>query len=198
MPNFDKYMAPNMLSLNDSYAVKILLCYFLKQINRPITPDQLTEIATADGVVNYFVYTETMQQMLDAGTLLLNTDESGIQYYSLSDIAKAGADDFKKLVPKSFRDRILASGLKFFAKLKNDHNVTCAVSPSDKGFSVDCVCRDGDLVLMDMKLFAPDEEQAQMLKDAIMLNPTAFYGKVLDFASGNTEYVPSPQEINDL
>lgn len=198
MPNFDKYMAPNMLSLNDTYAVKILLCYFLRQINRPITPDQLMEIATADGVVNYFVYTETMEQMLSSGMLLLQTDSNGVQYYVLSEMAKAGADDFKKLVPKSFRDRILASGLKFFAKLKNDHNVNCTVSSSDNGYSVNCVCRDGELVLMDLKLFAPDDEQAQMLKDAIMLDPTAFYGKVLDFASGNTEYTPTVQEIDDL
>lgn len=187
-----------MLSLNDTYAVKILLCYFLRQINRPITPDQLTEIATADGVVNYFVYTETMEQMLASGMLLLETAPDGVQYYSLSEIAKAGADDFKKLVPKSFRDRILASGLKFFAKLKNDHNVTCTVSEADNGYSVNCICRDGELTLMDLKLFAPDEEQAQLLKDGIMRDPTAFYGKVLDFASGNTEYTPTVQEIDDL
>ena len=64
MANFDRYVTPNMLNLTDSYAVKILICYFLRQINRPITPEQLTEIATADGVINYFVYTEAMNQKI--------------------------------------------------------------------------------------------------------------------------------------
>ncbi len=198
MANFDKYVTANMLNLTDSYAVKILICYFLRQINRPITPDQLTEIATAEGVVNYFVYTEAIEQMLEAGTIVLETDESGVGYYSLSAKGMAGADDFKKLVPKSFRDRILSSGLKFFAKLKNEHDVKCAVTQSGKGYMVSCICTDNDLILMDLKLFAPDIEQAQMLCDRIMLNPTEFYSKVLDFASDNKEYDPDLEEVDDL
>ncbi len=198
MANFDKYVTANMLNLTDSYAVKILICYFLRQINRPITPDQLTEIATADGVVNYFIYVEAIEQMLDAGTILLETDEDGMQYYILSDVGRAGADDFKKLVPKSFRDRILSSGLKFFAKLKNQQDVKCSITQSGKGYNVVCICTDNDLVLMDLKLFAPDLEQAQMLRDKILLNPTEFYSKVLDFATENKEYDPEPKEVDDL
>ncbi len=197
MANFDRYVTPNMLNLTDSYAVKILICYFLRQINRPITPDQLTEIATADGVINYFVYTEAMNQMLEAKTVTI-VEEDGVSYYALSPIATAGADDFKKIVPKSFRDRILASGLKFFAKLKNDHDVKCTVEECDRGYTVRCICTDGSLVLMDLKLFAPDAEQAQMLRDRILLDPTAFYGKVLDFASDNEEYKPIPEEVNEF
>lgn len=198
MANFDKYVTPNMLNLTDSYAVKILICYFLRQINRPITPDQLTEIATADGVINYFVYTEAINQLLEAQTLTLETDEDGISYYALSPIARAGADDFKKIVPKSFRDRILASGLKFFAKLKNEQDVKCTVCEDGRGYAVRCICTDGPLVLMDLKLFAPDIEQAQMLREKIMLDPTSFYSKVLDFASQNEEYKPIPEEADDL
>ena len=66
MDNFEKFLTPNMLSLTDSYAVKILICYFLKEIDRPVTPEQLTEIALSDGILNYFYYTEAMNSMLEA------------------------------------------------------------------------------------------------------------------------------------
>ena len=198
MANFDRFITPNMLNLTDSYAVKILICYFLRQIDRPITPNQLTEIATADGVVNYFIYTEAIEQMLEAGTIVVEKDEDGTEFYVLSKIGKAGAEDFKKLVPKSFRDRILASGLKFFAKLSNEQNVKCDISDTESGYEVHCVCTDNDLLLMDLKLFAPDLEQATMLKDKMLLNPAEFYGKVLDFASENTEYKPEPEELDEL
>ncbi len=197
MANFDKYVTPNMLSLTDTYAVKILLCYFLRQINRPITPDQLTEIATADGVLNYFIYTEALNQMLEAGTITIEESE-GEEYYHLSPMGRAGAEDFKKIVPKSFREKILSSGLKFFAKLKNDRDVKINITEQQKGYMVNCLCTDGNMVLMDMKLFAPDKEQATMLADKIMLNPSDFYGKVLDFAVNNEEYKPSPEEVDDL
>ena len=197
MANFEKYITPNMLSLTDTYAVKILLCYFLWQINRPITPDQLTEIATADGILNYFVYTEALNQMLEAGTVTLE-EQDGEQYYHLSQLGKAGAEDFKKIVPRSFREKILSSGLRFFAKLKNDRDVKISITEQNKGYIVNCHCSDGNMVLMDLKLFAPDKEQASMLADKIILNPSDFYGKILDFAINNEEYNPEPKEVDDL
>ena len=69
-----------MMSLQDKYAIKILLCYFLRQINRPITPNQLAEIATADGIVNYFTYAETVEEMLRDEMMKLETVDE-INYY---------------------------------------------------------------------------------------------------------------------
>ena len=91
MDNFDKYITPNMLSLTDSYAVKILICYFLNQIDRPVTPDQLTEIATADNIINYFYYTEAIEAMLESKTILKENID-GVEYFTLSELGRAGAD----------------------------------------------------------------------------------------------------------
>ncbi len=194
MDSVEKFISPNMLSLTDSYAVKILLCFFLKQIERPVTPNQLMEIATADGIVNYFYYTEAIDGMLDAGTIEKEEIE-GSDYYVLSEMGKKGADEFKNLVPKSFRDKILSSGLKLFAKLKNEHDVKCEIEKLDKGYSINCKCFDMDVVLMDLKLFAPDVDQARLMKEKILLNPTEFYGKVLDYALDNEEYIPDITQL---
>ncbi len=189
MEGFEKFITPNMLSLTDSYAVKILICYFLKEIDRPVTPEQLTEIATADGIINYFYYTEAINSMLEANTILVEKID-GKTYYVLSEIGRNGAESFKNIVPKSFRDKILSSGLKLFAKIKIDNDVKCEITPLEKGFNVECKCYDMDVILMDLKLFAPDEEQAILIKEKIMLNPTDFYGKILNYALENQQYVP--------
>lgn len=189
MDTFEKFLTPNMLSLTDSYAVKILICYFLKEIDRPVTPEQLTEIATSDGILNYFYYTEAMNSMLEAKTIEIKNID-GVDYYFLTEMGRAGADSFKTIVPKSFRDKILAAGLKLFAKLKIEHDVKCEITKLNKGYSVSCICNDNDVILMDIKLFAPDEEQATLIKDKIMQNPTEFYGKVLNYAIENEQYVP--------
>ena len=195
--NYEKYITPNMLNLTDTYAVKILICYFLRQINRPITPDQLVEIATEDGIVNYFIFTEAVNQLLEAKTIMLE-ERDGDEVYVLSELAKFGADDFKRMVPKSFRDKILSSGLKFFAKLKNQNDVKISISEQSRGFSVNAICTDGGLTLMDLRLYAPDREQAELLADKIMMNPSDFYSTVLDYAIENEEYEPEAKEVNDL
>lgn len=189
MDNFDKFITPNMLSLTDTYAVKILICFFLKQIDKPVTPQQLLEISTDDGIINYFYYTEAIEAMLEAGTIISERINDK-DHYVLSEIGKNGADSFKKLVPKSFRDKILTSGMKLFAKLKLEHDVKCEIKQGEKGCIVECLCFDMDIVLMDLKLFAPDMEQAELIKEKILLNPTDFYGKILDYALENEEFVP--------
>ena len=61
--------------------------------------------------------------MLENGTLELAEIE-GTNYYRLTEKGIEGAEKFKKLVPKSFRDKIYAAGLRLFVKLKNDRDVS--------------------------------------------------------------------------
>ena len=51
--NPEAHISENMKNISDVYEVQILLAYFLGQINQLCTPNQLTEIATGEGVVNY-------------------------------------------------------------------------------------------------------------------------------------------------
>lgn len=177
----------------DVYEVKILLAYFLNKIERPVTPAQLNEIATGDGVVNYFLYVEAVEQMLKNGTLALVEDE-GTDYYVLTESGRSGADSFKTLVSKSVRDRIYASGLRLFAKLRAEREIRFELTPLSNGYSVRAVCEDGGMTLMDLTLFAPDKEHAEFIKSKILMNPSEFYGKILDFVIENEEYVPSVSE----
>lgn len=188
--NPEEHVSDNMKNVSDVYEVQILLAYFLNQINQLCTPNQLTEIATGEGVVNYFVYTEAISRMLTNQTLELAEIEGG-SYYRLTEKGKEGADKFKKLVPKSFRDKIYAAGLRLFAKLKNERDVTFEITPAEKGYNVHCRCCDNELALMDITLYAPDEEQANYIKSKILMNPTDFYCKVVDYIIENEEYVPA-------
>jgi len=194
MDSFEKFITPNMLSLTDSYAVKVLICYFLNQIDRPVTPEQLLEIATAENIINYFYYTEAISDMVETETILIEKIDD-VEHYILSDLGKAGAESFKTIVPKSFRDKILSSGMKLFAKLRIEQDVKCEIEQLEKGYSVSCFCKDIDVILMDLKLFAPDFEQANLIKEKILQNPTDFYGNVLDYVLDNKEYVPNIDEI---
>ena len=65
MIKHNDYLNPE-LKLDDTYEIKILLAYFMWQLGRPITRDQLTEIATADRYVNYFLNSEDVRQQNDS------------------------------------------------------------------------------------------------------------------------------------
>ena len=196
MPKPEEFISNDMKNVSEVYQVQILLAYFLNQINHLCTLNQLLEIATGDGIVNYFVYTEAVSSMLDNG-VIEQVEIEGTTYYRLTEKGRVGSETFKKQVPKSFRDKIYASGLRLFARLKNERDVSFNVEKTDKGYMVNCKCMDNEIPLMDITLFAPDEEQANYIKAQIKMNPTDFYCNVLDFIISNKEYVPSSVQ-NDL
>ena len=189
MPNPEEFISDEMKNVSEVYQVQILLAYFLNQINQLCTPQQLLEIATGDGIVNYFVYVEAVSQMQSAGTIEL-AEVEGEQIYRLTEKGKTVAEAFKHQVPKSFRDKIYAAGLRLFARLKNERDVTFKTEKVEKGYAVHCNCTDNGLKLMEMTLFAPDEEQAEFIKAKIRMNPSEFYCKVLDYIIDNKEYDP--------
>ncbi len=192
--NFEKYVSPNMLNLTDIYAVKVLICYFLYQINRPVSPRQLTEIATGDGIVNYFFFMEAVSSMLETGMVSLE-DTGDSEKYVLQEKGKRCAIEFKSIVPQSFRDRIMTAGIQFFTRLKNDNTLKIEIEEKKIGCMLHCTCNDAnDVNLMQLSLFAPDKEQAELMKKRLMLDPSAFYSKVVDYLLENKEPVPQLPE----
>lgn len=171
---------PDVLNPKEVYEVKLLLAYFLNQIEMPCTPVQLMEIATGEGIVDYFLYTQAIKEMLESGTIK-SEERDGTVYYVLSEKGRAGAESFKRLVPKSVRDRILASGLRLFAKIKNEQNVTASIEDTDKGCTVKCTVTDSGVELMQLSLFAPDREQAEHIKRKMASNPSELYGRIMDY-----------------
>ncbi|MBR1764633.1 MAG: DUF4364 family protein [Ruminococcus sp.] len=189
-------ITPEVFSPVDVYEVKILLAYFLNKIARPVTAAQLMEIATSDNVVNYFLYIEAIQQMVDNGTVAVE-EQQGTEVYVLTESGRRGAVDFKSLVNKSVRDRIYAAGLKLFARLRAEQEASFEITETPSGCTVRCVCQDAGMTLLDMTLLAPDREQAEFIRSKIALNPSAFYSKVLDYVIANEEYVPDLSQDED-
>ena len=187
--NFGKYVEPNMLTLKDVYEAKILLSYFLFQIDRPCTPMQLIDICEQSGVMDYFLYSAAITDMEQNGIVELKSID-GTEQYVLSDKGRDGAEDFKAIVAPSLRKKIYATGLMFFARLKNERDVSFEVTEHGKGYLVRCKCCDGDSTLMDISLYAPDSDQAEFIKAKIGANPSAFYSQVMDFIIDNQEYLP--------
>lgn len=80
--------------------------------------------------------------------------------------------------------------------LKYESEVKIEYIELDKGYYVHCRCLDIGDDLLDLKLFAPDRTQAEMIGNKIMLNPTGFYSKILSFALENKEEEFNPDDYN--
>ena len=179
---------------DSAHAAKVLLCFLLEKLDRPIEEKQLYEIAMNSGVVNYFYYNDAMSELLKNGSVT-RQERDGTAYIILEEKGRWGADYFNDTVPYYFRKQLLSEALRYFARLRRESEADVEIIPKDNGCDVRCVIKDGKLELMKIDLYAPDEEQAGLLKEKIMLDPLEFYKKVIGFALGLEE--PKP-EIGDI
>ena len=75
----------------------------------------------------------------------------------------------------------------YFARLKRESEADIEITEVSNGCEVNCTIKDTSFDLMRISLYAPDYDQAKVIKDKILLNPTDFYSKVISFALENEE-----------
>lgn len=173
--------------IKDLPTLNILLCYLLHRIERPVEVEQLYEIAMETEIINYFYYQDSINYLLTNKLLTIEKNSSGKQCYVVQPKGKACAEQLKSYAPKSYRDKAVLVALKYFARLKYEQEIKIDYLPSEHGCYINIRCIDAKYDLMDMKLFAPDLEQAKLVGEKIMLNPAGFYGKIIDFVLSNEE-----------
>ncbi|MCM1024344.1 MAG: DUF4364 family protein [Prevotella sp.] len=172
--------------LNSAHRVRVLICYLLDRLKQPVAEEQLREIAAESGVVNYFYYSEALEGLLKNGSLA-RVERDGVAYIEPTEKGRFGADYFNDTVPLYFRREILKAAMYYFARLERENSAAIDVTETDNGCEVNCRIGDADYDLMRISLYAPDGEQAELIKEKIMLDPAEFYRRVLGYALENKE-----------
>ena len=185
--NIMKMAARADIEIKDVPTLNILLCYLLYKIDRPVSPDQLYDIAIGTGVVNYFYYQDSIGYLLKNGHIISEKDENGEECYILQPKGKECAKQLKNYAPKSYRDRLVLAALRYFARVQYEKELKIEYEPVGNGYYTHVRCVDTNFDLMDLKLYAPDLAQAKLIGEKILLNPAGFYGKVIEVALSNEE-----------
>lgn len=194
----DKYifkMSENAnTEIKDVPTLNILICYLLSKIDKPVITEQLYEILISTGIVNYFCYQDSIAFLLENGHIKSVPDDNGCNCYVLMPKGLECAKELKKYAPKSYRDKLVLTALRYFSRLKLEQEIKIDYSDAENGCYVRIRCLDVKNDLMDLKLFAPDMTQAKLIGEKIMLDPAGFYSKLMDLVFSNEEV---PYDLTD-
>lgn len=174
---------PQLVDVN---TVKILICYLLNRLGRDISENELYEICVMGEIMDYFLYTDAIDELLKNETIFLR-ERDGEKYYEISEKGKIGSEDFKLMVPGFFRDRALSYAMKYLARKQAERDVKFEITESESGCKVRCRYLGIGEDMLDFTLFTPDDIQAELVKDKILRNPTEFYAKLIKFITENEE-----------
>lgn len=172
--------------LSSVHDVKIAICYMLNKLDRPVTEEQLYEIVLNSEVINYFFYTEAIAELFKSGALSRKSI-NGTELILLEEKGRLSSDYYNEFIPYYFRKRILRAAFSFFAKLKCESDADISINQVHNGYEVECTIKDTSFDLMRLSVYAPDMEQAEIIKEKIRLNPAGFYNKIITFALNNEE-----------
>lgn len=195
MEEYTKMSELAYTELRDLQTVKILICYLLYRLHKPIEADNLYDIAVSTEIINYFYYQDAMDYLIINNSIIETVNDENVKIYTLTEKGENCAKTLREYVPKSYRDKIVVAALKYFAKLKYESEVKIEYIKLETGYYVHCRCLDIKDDLMDLKLYAPDLTQAKILGKNIMKNPTGFYSNILNFALDNQEEKFDPDSL---
>ena len=168
------------------HSVKIAVCYLLDEIEKPISEQELYEIVMKSEAVNYFHYNQAIDELLKSGAVT-KFEENDENFFQLEEKGRPRAECYNDYVPYHFRKRLLKSAFAFFSAQKRDKEAKIDITETATGYNVDCTIGGDELELMHFSIYAPDRDQAEMIKEKIHLNPELFYTNVIGFLLENKE-----------
>ena len=141
---------------------KLLLLHILKELNRPISNTQLTEIVLENNLINYFTLQQYISE-LDSSEFIRYED---INEKKLIVLTKKGEN-----VLSFFKDRISPSKI----SIQSDYTLA-----KNDNFLVELTAIEDKLPLIDLKVSVPTKKQASLLCSKWQENPSEIYNKIIN------------------
>jgi hypothetical protein len=182
---FDEGITPG--SLKESDDIKILICYLLKSVARPLSFDNLNEILQHDGLCNYFGFASALNELQKSGHIELVKDGE-LECYKASDLGTGTAEMFERRLPLTIRERAVNAAVRLFARIKREAENRVEIEEENSGgFSVTCSVLDIGDTLMQVKLLVTDRAQAQAIQRQFQGSPEIIYKGVLALMTGDVK-----------
>ncbi len=165
--------------LNSDLEIKILICYLLKSIGRPISKTQLNSAVSGHGLVNYFDLSGALSELLRSEHIRL-VEDGGEECYTTTPLGEQTADSLGKSIPASVKEKALGACMRLLARLQTEKETAVSIDKTDDGFVVHCAILDEGTDLMHLSLFVPDLLQAEKVKEQFLAAPGPFYEELME------------------
>ena len=180
------YEAPK-ITIDDSLLIQIYLCYLLEQLG-DLTEEQLSDIITECEAVNFYSFLEALSVMVEKELTSKSEEKNGTVYHLLP-TGKLMAQEFYRRVPLSIREKSLEYGRKVLEMAELERSRICRIEHTRDNniyLTVRFLNEMGGPDLMDLKIYAPDLEQAKQMRERFLEKPSDIVTKVMNFFIKNS------------
>lgn len=177
----------NLGGMRSKNEIKTLICYLYNSVKENIDKGIIIQAILKQGLANYFETSSAFDDLVMNGNLIPADDEH--KTYSLTEKGAEIAKQLDSTVAYTIKEKAYACAVKLLAEKKKEIENRVNISKNDNGFTVECSVSGGDMDLMKLNIYAPEMEQALILKKNFLDNPKKAYKIMLALLTKDKETV---------
>lgn len=178
--------------LISSQHVRLMVCYILATLDKPIPRDKLLELLQYEEIANYFEVSQAIDDLAKHGSIM-RTD-ADYEEYIATDTGKEAINELYKNLPFTMREKAIKAAVKMLARVRSEAENRVEIAVTDAGVNVTCSVMDGDLPILTVSLLVPDMEQAKTVKETFLDNPLKVYSGSIALLTGDYKAVKAQFE----
>lgn len=177
----------NLGGMRSKNEIKTLICYLYNSVKENIDKGIIIQAILKQGLANYFETSSAFDDLVMNGNLISADNEH--KTYSLTEKGAEIAKQLDSTVAYTIKEKAYACAVKLLAEKKKEIENRVNISKNDNGFTVECSVSGGDMDLMKLNIYAPEMEQALILKKNFLDNPNKAYKVMLALLTKDKETV---------
>ena len=174
------YESPK-ITIDEKLTIQIYLCYILEQLGE-LTEDQLSDIVTEIDAVSGLEFFEALSLSVEKQLIEIR-EEKNVKRLSLLPQGLTMAKEFFRRIPLSIREKTLEYGQYVLKMADLERSIICRIERGSVGDPCYLTVRflneiNGD-ELMNLKIYAPDYEQAKLMRERFYEKPSDIVTKIM-------------------
>lgn len=167
---------PRQGFIHESLDVKLLVLYIMGRVAAPIDFTTLTDLSLCDEGVDYFLFAQAVEQLIDSGHLA--KDDTGL--YSITPKGRTNGGIMESSVPIVVRGRCDRALAKVNATLRRNAQITAqVVEDDDQRCHVELGLADDAGPIFALRLAVPATQQGQDMAQRFREHPEDTFNAIL-------------------
>ena len=181
--------------LQNPLNIKFSVLYILRQLRKPVSFSDPSEIVMCEDAVNYFEYAEAAMGLKETGHMSESFDENGVPLYEITSKGMNLVDVAEQNLPYTVKAEAQKAIFKVLARQKRDASISTETIKHGEDIYVRCSLKDPFCTIMSMDMMVVTPQQATFLEHQFKNYAELIYNKIL---SAMLMDYDSPEEDNSV
>lgn len=161
--------------LRSRQEIKVLICFLLESLEKPLSKGQMNEIMQEHGLANYFEVNQALDELIESGTAeVLEQD-----MLTLTEKGREATPELENNLPKTVREKALNCAVKLQTLARRRRENKIEVEKYEQGYHVTFSIFDKDDILMRLTVYAADISQVETIKQGFLKDPVSLYSGII-------------------